>query len=443
MYNVIVTRIKNVRPHPNADKVKLASCCGNQVVIGLDNQEDELGMFFMSDGQLSHEFCSNNNLYRDKLKNIDKEARPGMFDDNRRVRAQKFRGSISDGFWIPMTCLRFITKDESKYPKENEEFCELKGIPICNKYINPATLKMARENGGKKSRNAKTSIMFKEHFDTAHFGKNMGAFGKGQYIILSEKKHGTSFRIGHVLVDKPLNWFEKFLKKFIKIQNKEWQYLNGTRRVVIEESKGTQYHDPTIRDKAFKLFNGNLRKGETVFGEIVGYESTGATIMPSANTLKMNDKEFTGKYGEIMTYSYGCEPTECEVYVYRMTTTNEDGQSVDYCWDDVVNRCNEMGVKHVTELRRITFEELELINKLNGKSCDDRDIQETFVQIVENLVKGSSTVDERHIREGVCIRIEGGLNNRTFKYKSFEFRVLEGLVKDSGVVDMEEAQDIN
>ena len=36
MNNVaIVTALRNVRPHPNADRVKLATCHGNQIVIEL------------------------------------------------------------------------------------------------------------------------------------------------------------------------------------------------------------------------------------------------------------------------------------------------------------------------------------------------------------------------------------------------------------------------
>ena len=69
MYKGIVTRLKNVRPHSNADKVQLATCHGNQVVVGLDSLEDHWGVYFPCDGQLSHEFCHANNLYRDKTKN--------------------------------------------------------------------------------------------------------------------------------------------------------------------------------------------------------------------------------------------------------------------------------------------------------------------------------------------------------------------------------------
>lgn len=434
-YKAIVTRLTNVRPHPNADRVKLATCHGNQVVIGLDSKEGDLGVYFPSDGQLSHEFCHANNLYREASMNKFPEDKGGMFDANRRVRAQRFRGEISDGFWVPLHNFGFI--QVTGLDVEGFEFDEWQGVPICSKYINPATIKIARENQGKKARTAKTSVMFKEHFDTEHFGKNLNAFEFGQTIIVTEKLHGTSGRIGHVLVERDLTWIERIAKRFgIKVQENEWKYLNGTRRVVLEETSGTQFHDPTIRDKAFKIFNGNLRKGETVFFEIVGWESTGASIMPPVDTKGLGDKAFTKTYGEKMYYTYGCEQMQSDVYVYRMTLTNEDGQTIDYSWNDVVNRCKELGVKTVPHIVTFTLNEL----RATTEKHDERDLYEYFASTIETLGSGPSLIDERHIKEGVCVRIEAGLNNRTFKFKSFEFKVLEGIVKDSGVIDAEEAQ---
>ena len=441
-YKAIVTSLKNVRPHSNADRVQLATCHGNQVVIGLTSTEGELGIYFPSDGQLSPEFCKANNLYRDSELNSDPE-KTGMFDTNRRVRAQKFRGEISDGFWVPLSNFDFFQSKISWI--EGYEFDELNGTPICSKYINPATAKIARENQGKKTRTAKSSIMFKEHFDTEHFGKNIFKFEPEHTIIITEKLHGTSGRIGNVLIERDLNWKEKIGKRLgLKIQEKEWKYMNGTRRVVLEETSGTQFHDPNIRDKAYNLFKENLRKGETVFFEIVGSESTGAMIMPSVDTTKMGDKDFTKTYGKSMAYTYGTEPGQCEIYVYRMTLTTEDGQSIDYTWDDVVKRCNEIGVKTVPFIAKTTLTEIGMaVTMKTGTPSfeyNDRDAKDEFERLVTLYGSGPSTLDTRHIKEGVCVRIEGGINNQTFKFKSFEFKVLEGIIKDSGVIDAEEAQ---
>jgi hypothetical protein len=173
---------------------------------------------------------------------------------------------------------------------------------------------------------------------------------------------------------------------------------------------------------------GGLKKGETVYFEVVGYEPGGKSIMPSCDNSKLG-KEFVKRYGDKTTFSYGMDADnefylqkQCDVFVYRITTTNEDGESYDYTWDDVVARCKDLGVKHVPHICEVTVE-------------DHRDLRD----LVEKLTVGPSLLDERHIREGVCVRVEGtGFNIQVYKNKSFEFKVLEGIIKDAGVVDQEE-----
>jgi hypothetical protein len=86
--------------------------------------------------------------------------------------------------------------------------------------------------------------------------------------------------------------------------------------------------------------------------------------------------------------------------------TNADGQSVDYSWDDVVKRCNEIGVKYVPEITR--FRRAELVAK-NENLTDDRTFNENITELVDIYSKGSSTIDTTHIREGVCVRLESVL----------------------------------
>jgi hypothetical protein len=91
-------------------------------------------------------------------------------------------------------------------------------------------------------------------------------------------------------------------------------------------------------------------------------------------------------------------------------------------------------------MRTLMLDELREADLKQGGNGDDRTVSETFSKLVEAYGSGASVLDASHIKEGVCVRIEGGINNKTYKFKSFEFKVLEGIIKDSGVVDAEEAQ---
>lgn len=57
MYSAFVTRIKNLRKHSNADRLLCGECFGNTVIVGLDTQPDELGVYFPVDGNLGIEFA--------------------------------------------------------------------------------------------------------------------------------------------------------------------------------------------------------------------------------------------------------------------------------------------------------------------------------------------------------------------------------------------------
>lgn len=97
-YQAVVCELRNTRKHPNADRIKLATVLGNQVVIGLEHRDGEVGIFFPVDGQLSEQFCTAHDLVRRKDP-VTGENVGGFFNKNRKVRAQKFRGQISEGGW--------------------------------------------------------------------------------------------------------------------------------------------------------------------------------------------------------------------------------------------------------------------------------------------------------------------------------------------------------
>lgn len=162
--------------------------------------------------------------------------------------------------------------------------------------------------------------------------------------------HGTSQRTGYLPVlqgYKYRNGMEKRLYESRKTPNVirskikrvpiyDWGYVTGTRRVVLDTfDDGGFYGNNAFREKHAKVFEGKLHKGETVYYEVVGFTDDGAPIMNPGNNSKLNDKEFTKQYGKTTTFSYGCAPDgkehpKSDLFVYRMTMTNEDGDVVEY-----------------------------------------------------------------------------------------------------------------
>lgn len=457
MYKAIIVRLKEIRIHPNADRLKLTTIEGNQVIVGLDAKEGDLGIYFPTDGALSDAFAKANDLIR--RKNSDGTPAGGMFDENKRVRTQKLRGEISDGFYCPIEFLSFIKgfsrdKDELDHFhikgtvfKEGDELDSIGDVPLCTKYTSPRTKQQLANVSGRKNFSIRTK-MFHQHFETSHFGRCVNLIPDNSHIIITEKVHGTSQRVGHVQVqNKNGNLWDRIclflmtLKWKKEIIYSDWEYMVGTRRVVLDlkHKKDSGFHSDSLRELAAKPFMGKLHKGETVFYEVVGYESSGKLIMPSVDIKKLNDKEFEKKYsytytrptpispetvckGYDMKYTYGCKEGEFKIFVYRITMTNEDGYSIDYSWNDVKKRCDEMEVAYCPEIHSAIW----------SRGID-------ITEFVETLAKGESLLDSSHIREGVCVRVEGGLSPKIYKHKSFEFKVLEGIVKDTGVVDLEEA----
>nr|MDA3854971.1 hypothetical protein [Candidatus Woesearchaeota archaeon] len=60
-----VVKIEQLIPLDNCDNVLHASIFGNLVIVSKNTEVGEIGIFFPVETQLSKEFLSENNLYRD------------------------------------------------------------------------------------------------------------------------------------------------------------------------------------------------------------------------------------------------------------------------------------------------------------------------------------------------------------------------------------------
>ena len=474
-----VVKVEKIRKHENADRLQIATFFGNDTVVGLDTQVGQMGIYFPVDGQLSAEFCAANDLVRRK----DENGNPcgGYLDpDKRNIKAVKLRGEKSDGLWLPITCLASFGPISDL--KVGDTIDIFNGVEICKKYI-PKRNRSGHWHGGSGKKKAKANFAptFYEHVDTAQLAYSLGDFRVGDTVELSLKMHGTSARTGYLpLVKraKPTLW-ERIRRRPGK-EYTEYGYVTGTRRVVLDDKHdGGFYSDNEFRHQMAKKFEGRLHKGEVVYYEIVGFVNESTPIMASVKNSKIKDKAFSKQYGEETVFSYGCDPQgeynelieivgwnennepvlgydtiapKCEVYVYRMTSVNEDGDVVELSPDQVRYRCEQMGVKTVPIFERFIIPEYTEEHSVAFAAYGGEDWVavdripvnpgEYVLRKVEEYFDGPDPIGKTHIREGVVARIVNRPNIAVYKHKNFSFKVLEGIIKDEAAEpDMEEAQE--
>ena len=435
-----VVRVEKLRPHGNADKLQILTVFSTDVIVSTDVKYGDIGVYFPSDLQLGEKFCQVNDLVRRKDENGNTCG--GYLDPvKRNIKALKLRGEQSDGLYLPLSYLSAFT-DIDKL-KVGDTVDTLGGEVICCKYI-PATNKSDPHTAKAKERKPRVSAscpFFKEHVETEQLVHHLSEFHEGDDIEITLKMHGTSQRTGYLPVTrtKRNGWLRRLLHLPPKTHT-EYEYISGSRRVVLGERKAKGFYDSDDWRYAMEAkFVGQLRKGETVYYEVVGFQGHGgAPIMGAADNKTTRDKAFIQKYGDRTVFSYGCDPSGiyadicgysgeegllpsapcCEVYVYRMTMTNPDGFVMEYSPEQMRQRCGQMGVKYVMEFDRFRI----------PKGTFDAG---AYVKAkAEQYYDGADPIGQTHIREGVVIRIVNRPGFVVFKHKNISFKILSGLIAE-------------
>lgn len=490
MYTGFVVRIDNLQKHSNADRLQITKIFGDSIIVSLDVEIGDIGIYFPIGGQLSEEFCDANHLCRKKA---DGTEDSGYLDrDKRNIKAIRLRGEKSEGLYLPISCVEYLGVSFNE-KDVGTTISTLNGVEICKKYI-PKGSHRRRENGSfvrPLISKADIAPLFAEHADTEQLAYNLGAFREGDLIEITCKMHGTSQRTGYLPVlvsyrghgldnyfihkymkdpSKASKWLKKKMKRILEYAKPiyTWKYISGTRRTVLDDWDGGFYGSNAFRKQHADFFEGKLHKGETVYYEVVGFTDTGAPIMPSASNKDLG-KDFIRIYGDTTTFSYGCSPEgevyaknadgvklmkwgsgpQSDFYVYRMTMTNEDGDVVEYTPDYMRYRCEQMGVKTVPVFWKGYLETLKMINAYAQINVDNAMLEEikkylpgyelqqykvdeiSAGQLVKDLAElfydGPDVVDPSHIREGVVVRIVNRPKFTAFKHKNFSFKVLSGI----------------
>lgn len=454
-----IIEVKELKPHPNADRLQILTCFGNDTCVGLDVKIGDKGIYFPTDLQLSVEYCAENHLCRKKA---DGSPDTGYMDpDKRNVTAVRLRGERSDGLYMPLSSLEFtgVNMDDLNV---GDTIDIINGVEICRKYI-PRYIPRGNkcrgvgQSEGNRTRKKKVPIapLFAEHADTEQLAYNLNAFKPGDEIEITLKMHGTSQRTGYLPVFKGMK--RTFWDKLFRRPGKpiyDWGYVTGTRRTVLDNFDGGFYGSNEFRELHAKFFEGKLHKGEEVFYEVVGFTTSGAPIMGSVSNKKLNDKEFERQYGPTTVFSYGCEPTgqrkkfyrdeisvfsipepvpQSDFYVYRMTMTNEDGDVVEYTPDYMRYRCEQIGVKCVPVFTKGYITDNYVISTTyeNGaKEYYHESLGEAIKALAEQYYDGPDPIGKTHVREGVVVRIVNRPSFTAYKHKNFAFKCLSGIITE-------------
>lgn len=411
-YAAVVVKIKNLVDLEGCDNVVGTPLLGFQAIVNKNTKVGDIGIVFSPETQLSEEFARLNNLHRHSNLN-DNEGVSGYLEDNRRIKAVRFRGHKSNCLFMPLSSLSYIKKNDLNELKEGDTFDKLGDHDICQKFI----LKQRKTGGaGVLEKNKLKFIRVEEafmpkHYSTDNYFRNEHLINDKERIIVTQKLHGTSIRIGHTLVKQKPRVIERIAKSFgVRVQETIYDYVYGSKNVIkdINNPNQNHYYSTDVYTEEGKKLEGLLPQGYVAYGELIGWTSLGSPIQKN--------------------YTYNLPSPSCELYVYRIAHINPQGRLVDLSWVQVKEFCNDIGLKYVPELWIGRKNEFIADNFLDKRFKD-----EGYDNAVQ-LEKDKNLVDE-----GVCVRVEG-LAPYILKAKSPVFYEMESANIDQEVPDMEEDQ---
>jgi hypothetical protein len=411
-YAATVVRVKTLVPLDNSDNLVGMPLFGLQAIVGKGTQIGDMGIVFPAECQLSDGFTRFNNLYRHAEKNIDPgpfNNNKGYLEDNRRVRAIKLLGHRSDVLYMPLSSLEWTIGSDIDKLKEGDTFDKLGGYDICQKYVVRRRVNGPHNQHQKRMEPRVDARVFPEHFDSTHWLRVSDDVPDSAMLIVTQKLHGSSIRIGNVPVKRRLSWRDRLARRFgVQVQEYSFDSVYGSRKVIKDANNPLQnhYYDTDLWSAEGHKLDGLVPENYIVYGELVGFTDSGSPIQSH--------------------YTYDCLPGTRKLYVYRVCFVNAQGTVADLSWDGVRGFCESTGLMPVPELWRGHK------NYFDAEKWVDKTFRPDFTQALP--LSSDSPCDE-----GVCIRIEGMIPE-IYKHKSPLFLQHETKLLDREVEDIEADQ---
>lgn len=250
-----ITKIKKVEPHDNADALEIAHVDGWHCVVPKGVYKDgDLCVYMPIDSVLPESL--KNTLFQNAKIDLPKN----------RIKTIRLRGRYSQGLVANLDTIKQYLGDHGKHQKLEEGLDITKDLGI-TKY-EPPLPSFQQFNGGSRVRYQNPE--FKKYKSIENIKNYSEVFEPDDYVVLTEKIHGTNFRAGWVKKDlKVMSFLQKIVYYITWIFNKnvEWEFTVGSHNVQLNpDTEGNLYCD-MARELNLKE---KLAKGEILYGEIYG-----------------------------------------------------------------------------------------------------------------------------------------------------------------------------
>lgn len=408
-YTCVVVQISELFPIEGADRIQRAVVNSENIIVSKDVVIGNRMLYFESGTKLNESFCAWNNLL-DKAE-LNKDQTKGYISYKKlRVKSVTLKKVVSNGLLIPVSSLNLLPDYAmwEHHLKVGDSFTTINDFELCEKYIVPENTHISQGSGKQEKKPKLTELLidkqFNFHFNTPHFKYHIDNLEEDDVVTISRKRHGSSGIVANVLVIKQLSWFEKLLLKLkINVETKEYGYIWSSGKPKSNIPKGAEsktnqwktsnqsYYSEDIWKRAYLTLREKVEKGITLYFEITGIGIQGSD------------------------YTYG---SDYEIHVYRITSTNVDGQVFEYSWEQLKEYCLKYGIKFCEEYFNGKVKELTTLDK--------------FMEYCQKQYLNKSYPDCK-VDEGVCIR----KGNEIYKLKSPNFILGESNRQEEGIVEAE------
>lgn len=201
-YAAEIIKVHTLIPLPGLDNLLGLPIGGFTALVSKDTQIGDILVAFPAESQLDGAFLSAHNLYRHSSLNAD-PMQAGYIEDNGRVKAIKLRGHASNALTLPASVVGATESDVGTL------FDTVDGVLVSRKYEQP--VKPGNPNSNQVATNKFKAINLPVHADTLNYWRNEFKIDGDTWVTVSQKLHGTSVRLGRILVDRQTTWFERVL----------------------------------------------------------------------------------------------------------------------------------------------------------------------------------------------------------------------------------------